>query len=752
MKTKTKTYLISSLFLLATLLPLAYWSAKKMTLDTSIQQILGTDKRSQDTYQKFNQAFESNTAVIAIAKIPDLFSDEGVKSLYNISQAMATIPNLSDIKSLTHSARPVKNKFSFDITKMVKLEPFVDLQSRTEQDWQKVKTFLTHYPMTQNILVAEDGSYAVIMGILNKELITLKEKKEVRAAARKALSVYQEEGIEIHFLSEPFITAEFHELLLNSITYYVALSLLLASIIILTIFRSLRILILMFCYILCGLLCFPIIFSLNKADINVYTFVIIPLISAIQLTFLTHFYSVFQRYAQTNTCLTSTLKLTLQEVTKPSFLALITTGIGLASLWATDLTIISTVGKIGLQSLVIIFIITFAPPYIFSLRKAKEEGMSHKGSVTKKSFKLLSPKLSLALSILIFLISFVFMNKIEVDIRTKEFLQENSETRQTIEIIDQNIGGVNVFQLSVITNKAKHIQTYEVLKYMHDLRLKVLKNEAINSVYSYSQLYTTIHQLFVGGKFSIGNILPNKNEAMLYSQIINNQSMPFSNILHNEDLSEASFFIRTKDVPSKVFLNIVKDVIEQSKENCPPNVQVSVKDGLNSLLESDQNIVNTQIKSLGWSLTGVLLILLIIWGSLKLSLITVLVNCLPISIGVIYLQFSQTPLNSINVMIASIVLGVAVDDAIHFISYFNKCRKEEDTHSALLTTLSTKAKPIICTSLILASCLILFLLAPFPPIVSFGRLGFISIIGALLSTLFILPSLLWMQKNTHNDR
>ena len=723
-----------------------------MTLDTSIQQILGTDKRSQDTYQKFNQAFDSNTAVIAIAKIPNLFSDEGVKNLYGISQAMTTIPNLSDIKSLTHSTRPVKNKFSFDISQMVKLEPFVDLKAKTPQDWIKVKNFLTQYPMTKNILVAEDGSYAIVMGILNKELVTLQEKKDVRAAARKALSIYQDKGIEINFLSEPFITAEFHELLLNSITYYVSLSLLLAAIIILIIFRSLRILILMFCYILCGLLCFPIIFSLNQADINVYTFVIIPLISAIQLTFLTHFYSVFQRHAHENTCLSSTLTLTLKEVIKPSILALITTGIGLGSLWATDLAIISTVGKIGVQSLFIIFVITFAPPFFFSLRKTKEEGIVETQVDINPKLKLLNPKLSLALSLLLIVSGTTVMSQLEVDIRTKEFLQESSETRKAIDIIDQSIGGVNVFQLSVSTDESKRIQTYKVLKYMHNLRLKVLENDAINSVYSYSQLYTTIHQLFVGDKFSIGDVLPNKNEALLYTQIINSQSMPFGDILHNEDLSEASFFKRTKDVPAKVFLNIVKNVLKQSKENCPIGVTVTVEDGLNSLLESDQNIVRTQIKSLIWSLTGVLFILLVIWKSIKLSIITVLVNCLPIAIGSFYLYFSKTPLNSINVMIASIVLGVAVDDAIHFISYFRKVKQGQETKSALLTTLSVKAKPIICTSLILASCLILFLLAPFPPIVSFGKLGFISIIGALVSTFFILPSLLWMQKKAHNDR
>lgn len=722
-----------------------------MKLNSSIQQVMESDQRAKASYQKFNEAFDSKNAVVLIAKIPNLFSDKGAQTLFSISESMAKLPHLKDVKSLTHSGRPVRYGFNLDIQKMIKIEPFMPPLPKSTEEWQKLKTFTTSYPMTKNILVSADGQYAIIMAILNESLNTLAEKRKTQELTINGLKSFFESGVEFNFLSEPFVTTEFYDMTIEFLIKYSVFSLLLSSIIILIVFKSLSILLLMTCNQICGLLIFPLIFYFNYADINVYTFIVIPLISAIQLTFLTHFYSVFRRHMSTEKSLSSIFYKSLETTLFPSTLAMISTGIGLLTLHFCEIEIIQTVGTIGIQALLAVFVLTFLPPYLISMKSpknSKEETAHSSSSTLTPRFLKTAKVISYSLLTLSFL-SLLVIKDIKTDIRTKEFLHPESTTRKSIELIDSQIGGVNVFELNVKTPGPGQAQSYEALKFCHDFRQAILDFPEINSAYSYSQLYTVIHQLFLGDNYSIGDVFPPSLQVGLYSTIINSQKFPFQNILQNADLSETTLFIRTKDLPSKEFLGIIQKVLNKANTMAPEGIQVVVKDGLHSILDSDRKIVKSQIYSLFGSLTAIFILFLIIWKSLKLALTATIVNVVPLALLFGVMALFKVSLNSINVMVAPIILGISVDDSIHFICYLkNLISKKKGFFEALSITLKQKFQPIICTSLILSSSLGLLYLAPFPPVQTFGILGTTSLIFALLCTLILLPILLNMHKNT----
>lgn len=708
-----------------------------------------SDDRARASYEKFNQAFDSKNAVVVIAKIPDLFSNSGVHTLYEISDSLESLPHLQDIKSLTHSGRPVRKGFSLDFRKMIQIEPFLNTKNKTSEEWQKLKTFLTNYPMTKNILVSDDGIYALIMAILSESLESLSEKKQTMNLTREILNKYKD--VEFHFLSEPFVSSEFYDLITDFLIKYTAFSLIFSCLIILIIFRSPTILLFIICNQVCGLLIFPLIFYLNYADINVYTFIVIPLISAIQLTFLTHFYSVFKLHMNTEKTISSLLKKCIEVTLFPSFVAMISTAIGLVALYFSSIPAISSVGIIGIQSLLAIFTLTFLPPFIVSRKKGlKNErkidddrfntDFTDKWAVTAKAVSFLLITLAVA--------GLPLLKNIEIDIRTKEFLHQDSETRRSIELIDSKIGGVNVFALKVKTTGPGKAQSYDTLKFCHELRQEILTFPEINNAYSYSQMYTVIHQLFLGDNYSIGDVFPPPIQVSLYSQIINSQKIPFQNILQNEDLSETTLFIRTKDIPSKRFLGVVQRVLIKAEKLAPDGVSVQVDGGLQSILSSDQKIVNSQLYSLGISLGCIFFMFLVIWQSFKLAITAILVNTTPLLILFGAMSLAQIPLNSINIMVAPLILGISVDDSIHFIHYLKNLMIKNDFKKSLQLTLKHKFKPIICTSFILTSCMSLFYMAPFPPVQTFGVMAGIILLFALICTLILLPVLLNMHKSS----
>ena len=743
MKRHYLPYLLISLVMMVGVGVFSYTSLQKLGVSTSIHDVMSTDDRSRATFDKFDEAFSSGAVVVALVKIDDLFSDEGVRQLYEISEALEAMPDLRDIKSLTHSSRPVKRGFDFDVRKTIFLENFLDLRSRSDEEWVKVKEFITAYPMTRDILVSADGEYATVLAVLKSDLSSIEQKKQVMRDARERMQVFIDRGLEIHFLSEPFVSAEFHDLVIVFIKRFILISLSLICIVLMITFRSLKILCLMLLYQAGGLLLCPIIFYLNLTDINVYTMIVLPLVSAVQLTFLTHFYAVFQDELHEGGSQAAVLQRTLKVVLRPSLIALMTSMVGMSALYFSELEILQSVGRIGAYCLLAVFVLCFGPALVMSWMKrsqkseVKQEILGKSGLlkyINQFKYVILASVLFLAAA------SYFVFDELKTDLRAKEFLDEKSETRISLELLDKHFGGINIFQIDVVTQQPNGIQDYEVIKYLHDLRQRCLEIEGVRNAYTYSQFYTTIHQLFLGDNLSKGDVLPDEAGCFTYNMILNSQQFPFQDSLQNKDRSRTIFLLRSDDLPSEDFLKIVQEFQSIIPKGKPDSVSIEAKQGIHSLLESDQSLVRSQVNSLASSLVAILVVLLLLWRSLRFSVIALICNCVPLLVLVLIMYFLEIKLNSVTVMVGSIVLGIAVDDSIHFLSYYRTQLERGDL--ALGLTLKHKLRPMICTSLILVICFSLFLMAPFPPLRDFGILGAGGLLAALASSCLFLPVLL----------
>lgn len=756
MKIKTLPFVIISLVMAVILVPFSWNAFKTMKLDTSIDKVMGTDGQSQETFQKFNKAFKDNTTVIAIIKIDNLFSQKGTQTLYEISETLQTMPNFNDIKSLTHSTRPIKGDIGFNTSfkNWLKFKPFLDTSPKTAEQWLALKKFNTNYPLTKGILISPNGQYCTVIAVLNGQVDTIEEKTAVMTKAQAAVKPFIDQGIEIKFLSEAFVAVENYSLLQNFLLQFIFLSLGLMALVIYVSFRSWRILFLILTYQACGFLVFPLVFQFNVSGTNIFTAIVIPLCSAIQLTFLTHFYSVFQNQSLHFSTLPCVLKKTLGIVFKPSLTALITSLIGMGALCLSEVEVLTSVGLIGLQSLTLIFIITFLPAILLSLKAKKEIGSTpsttpNTSSLAESLFKKRYP--AAIVSILLIGSSLFSYQFISPDIRAEEFLPPASETRQAIELIDRHFGGVAILQLKVTTDKENGIQEYKTIQYLSKLREDALKLKGVENIYTYSQFYSVLHQAITADELSIDESLPNQATTDFYSKVLNTFEIPFREVLQSEQRRGTVFFMRSRHMPTKEYMETISEFKELTKKNKPPGVQVQVSKGIHTILESNRKIVDSQLLSTGSSLLCIFISLLIMTRSGKLASAAIICNLVPLATIVLLMALGNIPLNSITVMTSAIILGISIDDSIHFLSFYkHKLNECQCTKKAIAHTLRHKIKPMICTSLVLTVCFFLFLLAPFPPINQFGILGGCALIAGLLSSCLLLPCLLFLSKNNHS--
>jgi predicted RND superfamily exporter protein len=126
-------------------------------------------------------------------------------------------------------------------------------------------------------------------------------------------------------------------------------------------------------------------------------------------------------------------------------------------------------------------------------------------------------------------------------------------------------------------------------------------------------------------------------------------------------------------------------------------------------------------------------------------------NLAPILLTLGLMGWLGIPLDMTTTLIGGIIIGLAVDDTIHFMHRFNRYYEQSgDPAQAVRETLETTGTAMLFTSVVLAAGFLVFLLAYMQNIVGFGLLCAFATAVAFLADITLAPALMVLV--TRNDR
>ncbi|MEM1179243.1 MAG: MMPL family transporter [Acidobacteriota bacterium] len=160
------------------------------------------------------------------------------------------------------------------------------------------------------------------------------------------------------------------------------------------------------------------------------------------------------------------------------------------------------------------------------------------------------------------------------------------------------------------------------------------------------------------------------------------------------------------------------------------------------LLLAQRSLISTLIFSLGLTLIAVAVVLRLLLPSFRLAFLALIPNLWPVVGGLGLMGWIGVPLDIATVMMASVVLGLAVDDTIHTLGHFRHYAPLHGAREAVVRTLRATAPAYLLTGAILMVGFGVCGLSDFAPIARFGALSAFSIGLAVLGDLFALPALL----------
>ncbi len=156
-----------------------------------------------------------------------------------------------------------------------------------------------------------------------------------------------------------------------------------------------------------------------------------------------------------------------------------------------------------------------------------------------------------------------------------------------------------------------------------------------------------------------------------------------------------------------------------------------------------QSLFKSQIVTLGAVFLGILFMFVVLFRSLKLSLIAMVPNVLAASAVLGGMGLAGVPLDMMTITIAAITVGIGVDDTIHYIHRFKKEFAEQGNYiEAMHRSHASIGRAMFYTSVIIVFGFSILALSDFIPSIYFGLLTGFAMLAAILGALTLLPRLI----------
>ena len=375
------------------------------------------------------------------------------------------------------------------------------------------------------------------------------------------------------------------------------------------------------------------------------------------------------------------------------------------------------------------------------------------------NFTLQNKNIVFATSILVVLISFFGITKLQVENSFINYFDKNTEIYKGMKLIDEELGGTTPLEIIIKFPESddKNIDEEEEdwgTEDSDDTKYWFTKDkiDKISKVHNYLE-----NLQHVGKVLSFHSVLKvaeslNNNKPLgsleigvLYTKLPENIKNEIVTPYISIDNSEARINLRLKDSNKDLrrndFINKINYDLKNKlnlKENEYKLAGVLII--FNNLLQS---LFKSQILTLGFVMAGIFFMFLILFRNVKLSFIGIIPNFIAALFILGIIGIFGIPLDMMTITIAAITIGIAVDNSIHYIYRFKEEFSElNDYTKAMKRCHSTVGIAILNTSIIIIFGFSILVLSNFIPTIYFGIFTGMAMMFAMLLVLTLLPSFL----------
>ncbi len=466
---------------------------------------------------------------------------------------------------------------------------------------------------------------------------------------------------------------------------------------------------------------------------------------------------------------------TMLSKLNPSFFSVATIVAGFSSLVLSGIEPVKNLGLMMSAGAILAFIVIFVafPALLVLLPKQVDyhAGDMFVEKMIKKIANLVKNhgKIIVITALLVVVFSTTGAKRLIVENSFINYFKQSTDIYKGMEEIDKNLGGTTPLDiiLTFSDNKQQNIKTQnqpssddifddfdaEFQQSQNDPQywFSQDKIDTILAVHNYMESLPQVGKvLSLGSVIKIGERL-NDNKpldgitlALLYLKMPDKYKdliiTPYVDIKDNQAristrIVDSNPDLRRDELIKKIEHDLPKVINNSNISFKLSNLMILYNNMLQSLFES-------QIKTLGTAMAIIFVMFALSFRSIKTAILALLANIIPISIVFGIMGWFKIPLDVMTITIASIAMGIGVDQSIHYTHRFHEeFLKSRNYKKAMELTHSSVAHAITYTSFAIIIGFSVLIFSNLIPTIYFGLLTVVAMLGVWVSTVMLLPKL-----------
>ncbi|HIC44290.1 MAG TPA: hypothetical protein EYO73_08395 [Sulfurimonas sp.] len=721
---------------------------KHIEFDGSYRIWFGKESQTLKQYDEFKAVFGSDSSlIIAFHDENGIMNPKALGVINRLTNKLWETPFVARVDSLTnYQYIHAGDEDPDDII----IEDFIDdISALTKQDLEEKNTIALNEDALVNRIISADGTTTMIVARITAKAGAIPGAiAKINQYVNQYVKEEKESGYTFHLAGGPVLNMAFATLGQHDALTFTPIIIIISMLLLWIIFKRpsgmlLSISIVIFTFIIVLSIQVLLGYKLNNFTANMPVFIVaIGIADAMHLFWI---YLIGRRKGLDNH---QAIHYTVEKNFLPVFLTSVTTAVGFASLGISEIIPIKTLGIATANAALLAFILTmlFVPAMLAiinpkikekELKKAQEDTnhLAHKYAkfIIKYDLKILIA------SIIVFGSMAIGLTKLRVDSNTVRYFREDVPFRKTVSFIEDKLTGPMTYEIVLDSKEKDGIKKPEFLRTVEAFEI-AFKKEFPDARHTTSLL--DVIKKFSEVMTGVKNIPDDKNLVAQYL-LLYSFSLP-QGMEINDKMDVDERYLRLTASMNVVDTSLDLKMIDWAEHWWDNTPYTAVLNGQTVMFANMQHdVTDTLVQSIGLAITVVSIMMFIIFKSIKMVPLFIIPNVLPIVLVIGVMGWLGINIDIGVAISGAIIIGVAVDDTIHFLVKYQEARRRGYNFEDSLTYIMKYAgSAIIFTTIILSTAFMIFSFSQFIPNVNFGVVTAIALIIAVAVDLIMLPAVL----------
>jgi len=329
------------------------------------------------------------------------------------------------------------------------------------------------------------------------------------------------------------------------------------------------------------------------------------------------------------------------------------------------------------------------------------------------------------------------------------WIPDHFDIKRAFTMLDENMGGSADLMLLIDAKEGGTLRDRELLVGLEKLEAHILayrhptQPEVIGSIVSVLDVMRESNRATHENDQAFYQLPDSERGVSDMLTMFENAGPDQLRRLATVDLQRGVMIVRAKWMDASSYGPLVDYIQAGIDEHMGDTYVVRPTGTILSMLTIVGSLLHDLLRSFGLAFVVITLMMIVLLRDLRLGLLAMVPNLLPVAAVMGFMGFADIPIDMNNILLASIALGIAVDDTIHFLHQFRAHHHTHgDVEGAIEHAFAHAGRAIVTTSVILVSGFCIFMAAEMTNLLRFGLLVALTLLLAVIVDLMFTPALL----------